>query len=72
MLIINIEKIDKFKKVDNGYRYYLQGGLYLKFNDNLEFESLESYYEVSDKNYNKIESRLLAKLYSEGLLVYEK
>ena len=72
MLRINIEKLDKFKKVDNEYRYYLQGGLYLKFNDNLEFDSLQSYYSVSNKDYNKIESKLLARLYSEELLVYEK
>lgn len=72
MFIININNIDKFNKVKNGYTYNIDRGLYLKFNSNLEYETLETYYNISCKNYNKIESDTLVELYRLGLILLEK
>lgn len=71
MFYININHIEKFKKINGKFRYYINNGMYLLFKEDLSYQSLETYYNISCKNYSKIENDTLSKLYSLGWIVYE-
>lgn len=72
MFIININNIDKFKKNKIGYYFPIVNGISLSFDDTLQYKGLDTCYNISCKNYNKIENEYLSKLYRLGWILFEK
>ena len=66
MIKIDENYIDRFKKSGNEYLFYIINGIYLAFDENKKYIGLESFYNISNKNYLTLENRALNQLYKLG------
>lgn len=71
MTHINYNYLEFFKKSGKNYLYMVEKGIYLSFDENLRYKGLETYYNISNQNYVKLEAKALAKLYAMGW-IYDK
>lgn len=66
MIRFNINYLYRLKYVQNYYMYKIINGVYLLFNKNLEYIGLQTYYNISNKSYTKLESDALNSLFKMG------
>lgn len=71
MITIDNNYLDRFKRIYNCYWFYVTKGVYLEFNDNLEYEGLETFYNLSSIQLAKLEEKSLNTLYKLGW-IYDK
>ena len=69
MIRINKEYLNRFTRTINGYHFIVSYGVYLSFNNELEYQGVETYFNPFNigKVYQEAE-RKLGELYAKGLL----
>lgn len=69
MIKINKNQIHRFRKIKEGYLYPLTTGVYLGFNNKLEYVGVEMFYYYGFNKINQIADEKIADLLSKDLLV---
>lgn len=71
MIKINFSYLYKFKQYSYGYMYKVINGVYLRFNNNFEYVGLDTFYNISNKSYIRLEEDALNTLLKLGWISYE-
>lgn len=66
MIRFNLSYLYRLKKVSNYYMFKIINGVYLLFNKNLEYIGMQTYYNISNKSYTKLETDALNSLFKMG------
>lgn len=71
MITIENAYINKFKKFGNEYLFYITNGVYLGFNEELNYVGMITYFGLSPKKLSELEEKSLNTLYTLGW-IYDK
>lgn len=66
MIRFNLSYLYRLKKVSDYYMFKIINGVYLLFNKNLEYIGMQTYYNISNKSYTKLETDALNSLFKMG------
>lgn len=65
---INKNQLHRFKKVKKGYLYPISRGVYLSFNEKLEYIGVEMFYSYTYKKIDRIAEEKLEELIAKDLI----
>lgn len=65
---INKNQLHRFKRVKKGYIYPISSGVYLSFNEKLEYIGVEMFYGFSYKKIDRIAEEKLEELIAKDLI----
>lgn len=71
MITIENAYINKFKKFGHEYLFYVTNGVFLGFNEDLNYIGMETFYGLSPKKFADLEQKALNTLYTLGW-IYDK